>query len=187
MRLTSSNMMDDASDHWLIERAITGDATAFARLLERHYDVIHRVAYRWTGNVEDAEDIAQDVCIKLGTALATYRRESAFTSWLFRITLNAVRDRQRKQKRDAAQLESVAHLAEAATPPLQEQTSEVHDLWSAVRQLPERQRDAVLLVYAEELSHAEAAAALGCAEKTVSWQLHAARKKLKGLLEPSQS
>ncbi|MEL7543895.1 MAG: RNA polymerase sigma factor [Pseudomonadota bacterium] len=175
-------MMDDPSDDWLIERAITGDAAAFARLLERHYDFIHRVAFRWAGNSADAEDIAQDVCIKLATALASYRREAAFMSWLYRITLNAVRDRQRKQKRTAAHLDGVALLAEAVTPATQERASEVHDLWQAVRQLPERQRDAVLLVYAEELSHAEAAAALGCAEKTVSWQLHAARKTLKGLL-----
>ena len=57
------------------------------------------------------------------------------------------------------------------------------ELWTAVRQLPEKQRDAVLLVYGEDMSHAEAAAVMGCGEKTVSWHVHEARKRLKDLLE----
>ncbi len=57
------------------------------------------------------------------------------------------------------------------------------ELWVAVRALPDQQRDAVLLVYAEDMSHAEAASIMGCSEKTVSWHLHAARKRLKSVLE----
>jgi RNA polymerase sigma-70 factor (ECF subfamily) len=57
------------------------------------------------------------------------------------------------------------------------------ELWAAVRSLPDRERDAVLLVYGEDLSHGEAAAVMGCSEKTVSWHLHEARKRLKTRLE----
>jgi RNA polymerase sigma-70 factor (ECF subfamily) len=57
------------------------------------------------------------------------------------------------------------------------------ELWRAVRSLPDQQRDAVLLVYAQDLSHGEAAALMGCSEKTVSWRLHEARKRLRILLE----
>jgi RNA polymerase sigma-70 factor (ECF subfamily) len=57
------------------------------------------------------------------------------------------------------------------------------DLWTAVRSLPDQQRDAVLLVYGEDMSHAEAATVMGCSEKTVSWHVHEARKRLKILLE----
>jgi RNA polymerase sigma-70 factor (ECF subfamily) len=65
--------------------------------------------------------------------------------------------------------------------------AEVHvlygELWAAVRRLPEQQRDAVLLVYGQDLSHAEAAQVMGCTEKTVSWHLHEARKRLKSTLD----
>ena len=56
------------------------------------------------------------------------------------------------------------------------------ELWQAVRQLPDKQRDAVLLIYGEGLSHAAAADVLGCAETTISWHVHEARKRLKVLL-----
>ncbi len=57
------------------------------------------------------------------------------------------------------------------------------DLWTAVRRLSGQQREAIMLVYGEDMSHAEAAVAMGCSEKTVSWHLHEARKRLKLLLE----
>jgi RNA polymerase sigma-70 factor (ECF subfamily) len=57
------------------------------------------------------------------------------------------------------------------------------ELWAEVRSLPPQQRDAVILVYAEDLTHAEAAAIMGCTEKTVSWHLHEARKKLRARLD----
>ena len=57
------------------------------------------------------------------------------------------------------------------------------EIWDAVRDLPPQQRDAVLLVYAEDMSHAEAAALMDCSEKTVSWHVHEAKKKLKILLK----
>ena len=59
-------------------------------------------------------------------------------------------------------------------------------LWDQVRALPPQQRDSVLLVYAQDLSHGEAADILGCSEKTISWHLHEARKKLKATLEAAE-
>jgi RNA polymerase sigma-70 factor (ECF subfamily) len=57
------------------------------------------------------------------------------------------------------------------------------ELWQAVHRLPQQQRDAVLLVYGEDMSHAEAARVMGCQEKTVSWHLHEAKKRLKSALQ----
>ena len=54
------------SDHTLAMAAAGGDAAAFAELIERHYDRFHRLAWRWCGNRPDAEDVVQDVCVKLG-------------------------------------------------------------------------------------------------------------------------
>ncbi|MEL6287195.1 MAG: RNA polymerase sigma factor [Pseudomonadota bacterium] len=172
-------MEDGQSDAWLIERAQAGDAPAFARLLERHYDFIHGVAWRWSGSVADAEDIAQEVAIKLATALKGFRGDAALRSWLYRLTLNATRDRQRAEARRETQIAQLAFVHEESAPADQSTGLEAQDLWAAVRALPARQRDAVLLVYAEELSHAEAAEIMGCAETTVSWNIHAAKKKLR--------
>ena len=166
-------------DTLLVKRARSGNRAAFALLIERNYDRIHRTAARWSGSVGEAEDIAQDVCVKLALAIDSFDGRAAFSTWLYRIVLNAVRDRQRKAgrqaRRDAAYLETRGEVVA----PDQEDTVFSSQLWGAVRALPPRQRDAVLLVYAEELSHAEAAEILGIGEATVSWHVHEARKSLK--------
>jgi len=76
----------------LVRRARNGDPNAFAELVETHYDRIYRTAWRWCGSRDDAEDIAQNVCSKLGTAIAGFDGRTAFSSWVDRIALNAVRD-----------------------------------------------------------------------------------------------
>ncbi len=166
----------------LAVRARNGDADAFAELVERHYDAIYRTAWRWCGNRSDAEDVAQEVCIKLGTAIAGFDGRSAFSSWLYRITINAVRDMQRAGARRSRHADRYAELAPSEQAAEQEASATGRQLWAAVRQLPDQQRDAVLLVYAEELSHADAARVMGIREATVSYHVHAARKTLRGLL-----
>ena len=166
----------------LVVRAQNGDAEAFAELIEDHYDLIHRTAWKWCGNRDDAEDIAQDVCVKLGRTIAGFDGRSAFSSWVYRITLNAVRDMQRAGKRRGKYADAYAEISPEDQPAEQEEAATSSQLWAAVRQLPEKQRDAVLLVYAEELSHAAAAEIMGIREATVSFHVHEARKTLRGLL-----
>lgn len=166
----------------LVVRAQHGDAEAFGELIEEHYDLIHRTAWKWCGNRADAEDIAQDVCLKLGQAIAGFDGRSAFSSWVYRITLNAVRDLQRAGQRRGKHADAYAELSPGDQPAEQEEAATSRQLWAAVRQLPEKQRDAVLLVYAEDLSHAAAAEIMGIKEATVSWHVHEARRTLRGLL-----
>ena len=175
-------MMDDQSDQWLIDRAVAGEARAFARLLERHYDFIFRVAYKWCGTRADAEDVTQDVCVKLGQAIHGFKAQAAFTSWLYRVTLNAVRDFQRSRSTRIERTAAMAFVTLDAEEPDPESDLTRSQLWQAVRQLPEKQRDAMLLVFAEDLSHGAAAKIMECAESTVSWHIHEAKKKLKELL-----
>jgi RNA polymerase sigma factor (sigma-70 family) len=166
----------------LIARAQAGDRAAFGALVESHYDLIYRTAYRWSGKVQDAEDVAQDVCVKLAAALKGFDGRSAFSSWLYRITLNAVRDLQRSRARRGRHVEALALVSAEDAPAEQFDAVVSSQLWSAVRALPEQQRDAVLLVYAEDMSHAAAGEIMGCKEATVSWHIHAAKKTLRGLL-----
>lgn len=184
MGLTAAAPIDNrqAVTRALVVRAQNGDPAAFGDLLEEHYDLIHRTAWKWCGNRADAEDIAQDVCVKLGSVLAQFDGRSAFSSWVYRITLNAVRDLQRAGARRGKHADAYAEVTPGEQPAEQEEAATSGQLWQAVRQLPDQQRDAVLLVYAEELSHAAAAEIMGIKEATVSYHVHAARKTLRGLL-----
>jgi RNA polymerase sigma-70 factor (ECF subfamily) len=174
-------MVDEASDTELIGRARDGDEKAFGQLVERHYDFVHRVAYRWCGRKADAEDIAQDVCVRLGSAIRTYRGAGAFSTWLYTLTLNAARDMARKTARDTAKTEAYAVHALIGGEAGPEPETQAEALWGAVRQLPDKQRDAVLLVYGEGLGHAAAADVMAISEATVSWHIHEAKKRLKVL------
>jgi RNA polymerase sigma-70 factor (ECF subfamily) len=171
-------------DQALAARASNGDREAFACLLERHYATIHRIAWRWCGDAADAEDIAQDVSIKLARAISGWRAEASFPSWLYRIVLNTVRDRQRARASERRRVEAYAVQAMVDA-----QGGEGADgdpatrLWSAVGSLPERQRDAVLLVHGEGLSHDEAAGVMGVSEGTVSFHIHEAKKKLRAIMQ----
>jgi len=173
---------DDTLEAGLVARARQGDGEAFAALIAGHYDRIHRTAWRWCGSREDAEDIAQEVCVKIGQAITLFDGRSAFSSWVYRITLNAVRDWQRAGARRGRNAKAMGEITPTDQQPEQEEAATHRQLWDAVRRLPEQQRDAVLLVYGEELSHAKAADIMGIREATVSFHVHAARKTLSILL-----
>ncbi len=160
-----------------IKKAISGDAKAFAALLDESYMMIYAIAYKWVGCKEDAEDIAQEVCIKLGHALPNFRMEAKFSTWLYRITLNTVYDFQRKQPKNIC----FNHIDDAQNheKTMPHTTVETQEIWQYVHKLPPKQKDAILLVYSEELSHKEAAMIMQCKESTVSWYIFEAKKQLK--------
>jgi RNA polymerase sigma-70 factor (ECF subfamily) len=164
----------------LVEKAALGDRQAFAALVEGRYDFIHAVAWRWCGDRQDAEDVAQEVCIRLAGAIRGFKGASRFGTWLYSVTLNAARDQMRKRRR--AEWRDAAYMREQGVLDGGSGDDGSEELWHAVRQLPDKQRDAVLLIYGEGLSHAAAADVLGCAETTISWHVHEARKRLKVLL-----
>jgi RNA polymerase sigma-70 factor (ECF subfamily) len=167
-------------DTELIRRAQAGEREAFARLVADHYDFVHAAAWRWTRKRSEAEDIAQDVFVRLAGAIRSYRGEGRFRTWLYALTLNAVRDQARKESREQRRMEE--WRLDPTNGSADDRDDQTQALWTAVQMLPPRQRDAVMLVYSEGLDHGEAAEVLGCSEGTVSWHLHAARKRLKDIL-----
>jgi RNA polymerase sigma-70 factor (ECF subfamily) len=171
-----------ASDAELVGRAREGDGTAFGQLVERHYDFVYRVAYRWCGRKQDAEDIAQEVCIRLGKAIRGYRGGGAFTSWLYAMAMNAARDLGRKTARETAKTDAFGAHALVEMQGGGDEDDAIDQMWAAVRQLPDKQREAVTLVYGEGLSHAAAAEAMAVSEATVSWHVHEAKKRLRVLM-----
>lgn len=92
------------------------------------------------GMKSDAEDVTQSVCMRLPDAIRSFDGRAAFTSWLYRVTLNAVRDLQRSRQRQARLADAVATLARTATPRRHQGDDALHvaDIWRAVRALPEK-------------------------------------------------
>ncbi len=176
-------MLSQTDDSELAAAALRGDREAFRRLVERHYDMIYRVAYRYVGAAADAEDIAQEVCITLATKLSRFRGRSRFSTWLTSIVINRCRDHLRRRKSSARLAEQYVALREAEEADQANSDRRSQWLHEMLQSLEPSLRETVLLVVAEDLSHAEAAKALGCAESTVSWRMHAARKHLRARMD----
>lgn len=115
-----------------VRLARSGDIDAFERLVEQQYRFIYRTAFRWLSDKSDAEDVAQIVCMKLARALQGFDGRSAFTSWLYRFTLNAVRDLQRTRQRQARQVEQMALVSTEEIAATQEDRLRLDDIWRIV-------------------------------------------------------
>jgi RNA polymerase sigma-70 factor (ECF subfamily) len=175
--------MDTKQDNELIDLAQRGEALAFAVLADRYYMTVYRYAFRWVALREDAEDIAQEVFIKLANSLHTFQQKSAFSTWLYRITANCTKDFLKKQHRWRENNADTPPDEQIASPNPGPEAKSFHEqITAAVHMLPQKLKEAVLLVFAEELSHKEAARILGCAETTVSWRIFQAKRMLKKVL-----
>jgi RNA polymerase sigma-70 factor (ECF subfamily) len=165
-------------DRALVERAKEGDRDAFESLLQRHYDRVHRVAWRMVGSVADADDIAQDVCCTLVEKIGSFNGEAKFSTWLMGIVMNACRDHRRRGRTFAHMRDRLSVLAGLATPPDGRDAYRRIRLAGELSRLDPPLRDTVVLVVGEDLTHADAARVLGVAESTVSWRMHEARRQL---------
>ena len=172
-------MIDDEA---LIRSAQAGDADAFEQLLERHYDTLYRFAYKWCGNRADAEDVAQQACLKLASAMASFRFEATFTSWLYRLVINCAKDWARTQRRHEGLDVERANDA-LSEPGSVEQQAYLWQVLKLLDRLPEGIKETLLLVHAEGLTHGEAARVLEVKESTVSWRLHQFRKHYRLVLD----
>ncbi len=174
MRMTTS-------DENLAKAAAKGDANAFATLLARHYDLVFRLAFRLTGHADRAEDLTQDICAALPAKIKGFRAQAKFTTWLYRVVVNAAEDARRRRashEKAAAGWGDVEQMrrAEAA------ETTEAMDwLQRAMRSLPQELQDTLALTLEDEMTHAEAAQVLGVSEGTISWRMSDVRKRLKAM------
>jgi RNA polymerase sigma-70 factor, ECF subfamily len=170
-------MIND-SDMELVNLAIGGDERSFSHLIEKYYQFVYALSFKWCRIKEDAEEITQEVFMKLSRKLVTFNHASSFRTWLYRITINTAKDYSRKNctKRTFESAFAEEQSNENAGASLE--LTEANLVYDALDKLPAKQKASMMLVFAEGLSHKEAAEILDCSETTVSWRIHQGRKKL---------
>jgi len=168
-----------SSDVDLVRAHAEGDPHAFAELVRRHRDRMWAVALRTTRDPEEAADALQDAFLSAHRAAGSFRADSAVTTWLHRIVVNACLDRlRRRQSRPTVPLHQDDHH-EPAVPGDAMADRELHLLvHEALLQIPADQRAAVVAVDVEGYSVADAARALGVAEGTIKSRCARGRTKL---------
>ena len=179
-----------SADADLISRAAGGDSFAFQALVERHRAMVYRVAFQFAGNHHDAEDIAQEVFIKVYRSLDRFRQDAQLTSWMYRIVMNACIDHRRRQRPaaavpfgDDAEQKMLNTPEDTPGPESRAYAGELGQvLESEIGRLPKGQRIVFVMRHHQGMKLCEIAEALGLAEGTVKRQLHAAVHRLRQAL-----
>jgi RNA polymerase sigma-70 factor (ECF subfamily) len=174
----------DPQEASLIARSQRGDLQAFDRLVAVHEDRIYHAAYRVTGNADDARDAAQETFLKAFRALPRYRHESAFSTWLHRIAVNAALDLVRRRPQvPPLSLEDVALPAAAGNPEPEAERSELQRrVHQALGWLAPDHRVIIVLRDLQGLAYEEVAEVLRIPIGTVRSRLSRAREALRELL-----
>jgi RNA polymerase sigma-70 factor, ECF subfamily len=188
-------MNAEVTDQMLVERVQRGDRIAFDLLVRKYQHKVVKLVGRFVSNTADAEDIAQEAFIKAYRALPAFRGDSAFYTWLYRIAINTAKNAVVSNRRrpleldvdtqDAEQFERHAQLREGDTPEGLALTEEIRmSVESAIADLPEDLRRAIVLRELDGLSYEEIAAAMDCPVGTVRSRIFRAREAIDKKLNP---
>jgi len=164
-----------------IEACLSGDASAFDSLVIRHQKSIQRVCYRFTGNTEDAADLTQEVFVKAYRSLSKFRGTSAFSTWLYRIAVNACLSFKASRKNRTEEWDEDYDIV-AEGPSAEDSLDSrmnAETIHAALETLPEKQRVTVIMKVLEERTHAEVAEILGSNVGTVKANLFFAIRNLR--------
>jgi RNA polymerase sigma-70 factor (ECF subfamily) len=185
-------------DKQLIECCKRGDKAAFNELVLRYEKQVFNLAFRLTGNYDDANDVASDTFVRIFNSIGKFRGDSAFSTWLYRIVTNVYLDnRKRRLAHPHTSLEeylemeegSLARQIEDPSPGPQidvEQQERYSILQEAIDQLPDFQRIIVVLYHIQELPYEEISEILHMPLGTVKSRLNRARRALKEILAPQR-
>ena len=178
-------------DDVYVHKTVEGDADSFNELVQRHHAKIYGLAYRMLGNRDDATDATQEAFLEAYKSLQSFQFQSKFSTWLYRIAINACQQHIRKSDSRARTLTSYSKCVEERD--LQHNTdfpdrmvlkTERDGLVQEAKdQLPLKQREVVTLFYMQHLKYREIAEVLNCSEGTVASRLNAAVRNLKSKLK----
>jgi len=175
------------ADFDLTKAAASGDMMAFEELYQRHHRRVYSICLRMLQNASEAEDLTQDVFIQLYRKVGSFRGDSAFTTWLHRLTVNQVlmhfRKRNVKFEKTTEEGETPIQIVPGTESPFKMPIVDRIAIDSAIAQLPEGYKNVFVLHDVEGFEHEEVARILGCSVSTSKSQLHKARLKMRKLLK----
>ena len=188
-------MTQDETDQQLVRRVQAGDKSAFNVLVLKYQHRVLKLVSRFVNDSAEAEDVAQEAFIKAYRALASFRGDSAFYTWLYRIAINTAKNALVSNRRrpvdfnldlqDPEQYDRHARLKESDTPEGVLLTEEIRAVVEeAMEQLPEDLRTAIVLRELEGLSYEEIAEAMDCPVGTVRSRIFRAREAIDKKLQP---
>ncbi len=181
-------------DAALVARIQARDSAAFEELYGRYKIKVYNTAYRITGNAADAADVTQEVFVHIYKKIGLFEFRSSFSTWVYRMSVNASIDRYRKITRhpttstddeDFQETREFRGLADQKTPAADQETAKREfdaQIQKAVGLLPVKLRAVVVLRYIQDLSYQEVAHALSCSQGTVKSRLNRAHEKLRKIL-----
>ncbi len=176
-----------ATDFDLTQAAAKGDMAAFEEIYQRHHRRVYSICLRMLQNAYEAEDLTQDVFIQLYRKVGSFRGDSAFTTWLHRMTVNQVlmhfRKRNVKYEKTTEEGETPDQIVAGTSNPDRMPVVDKIALENAIDQLPDGYKNVFVLHDVEGFEHEEVARILGCSVGTSKSQLHKARLKLRKLLK----
>ncbi len=172
------------SDEQLIKLVQSGKRTFFRDIVSRYEHKVLAVAYKVTGNRKDAEDVAQEVFIQIYRSLGSFRFESSFSTWIYRISMNKALDWKRKHFREATEQditvsEKIVPIQELLPEDLLIKRADQEFILERINCLPEKYQTVLKLYYFEDLSYQDIAGNLDIAVKTVESRLYRAKAMLR--------
>ena len=182
------------NEQLLLEKAKAGDIAAFEELIESYQKKIFNLAYRILGNYEDAGDMAQEALIRIFRSIASFKEQSSFSTWVYRITTNVCLDEIRKKKNkkvisldEEIRMEDGEIKRQIMSDDIQpDAAAEIEELRTlvngAINSLPEDQRLVITLRDIQGLSYDEISSVLNCPSGTVKSRINRARQALKNIL-----
>ncbi|MDL2221899.1 sigma-70 family RNA polymerase sigma factor [Parabacteroides sp. OttesenSCG-928-N08] len=175
--------MELYSDIYYVERVLAGETGCFACLIDRYSDPVYNLIVQVVRNREDAQELTQDVFMKVFRKLSTFKSESRFSTWLYRIAYNTAISETRRRKMEYLAFDEL-QLTNAPDPEMSDWLSEVDNherldrLDRAMEQLPADERILILLFYMEGHSVEQLTEITALTTSNVKTKLHRIRKKL---------
>jgi RNA polymerase sigma-70 factor (ECF subfamily) len=171
---------DDVRD--AVEACQRGEREAFDRLVVRYQREVYRLCYRYVNNHEDANDLTQEVFLRAWRAIGRFKGRSAFSTWLYRIAVNACLNFRASRRRPAQELPETLADPAAGAEEQAERDDEARRVREAVSRLPEKQRVTLILKVYHDLTHQEVAQVLGSTVGTVKANFFHALGNLRKLM-----
>jgi len=183
--------MDDLK---IIESCLLGNTQVFSRLIDNYKNMIYNLAYRMSNNPQEAEDISQETFLRAYQSLARFNPSYKFSTWLYQITLNIIRDRFKKKELNYVSLDTPIETGDSEFYPqpgdstnnpeqIIAQKENIQVIQQAIYSLPLKYREVIVLRHLQDLSYIEISNILKLPSGTVKIRLYRAREQLKKILE----